>query len=283
MNPLLTKNPYFNTSGLTSSEANYVCERIKERLKPIQNLVTNIATHTSSLEGEKLDNFKKVENIDEKLEKIGTLYAISAYLRSAIKEKDNRINEISQKILQIRQKVEEKVEKIDFEALDKLKNITIEDFLKTLSLEEVIKYKSCEAKAAHIGKFIHNFDTLREEITKKELISLRQVGEKVFKIINVPLYEIEELQVLQEKLLAQHREFESEVNFYKAKFREFENQSKVNYEREFLRISQAQQEKINQLVVSETAELIKIKEEIANFRIVIPNLYKTEIQDLLKK
>lgn len=114
MNPLLTKNPYFNTSGLTSSEANYVCERIKERLKPIQNLVTNIATHTSSLEGEKLDNFKKVENIDEKLEKIGTLYAISAYLRSAIKEKDNRINEISQKILQIRQKVEEKVKKIDF-------------------------------------------------------------------------------------------------------------------------------------------------------------------------
>ncbi|GIM52489.1 hypothetical protein CAPN004_15190 [Capnocytophaga cynodegmi] len=196
-------------------------------MKPIQNLVTNIATHTSSLKGEKLDNFKKVENIDEKLEKIGTLYAISAYLRSAIKEKDNLINEISQKILQIRQKVEEKVEKIDFEALDKLKNITIEDFLKTLSLEEVIKYKSCEAKAAHIGKFIHNFDTLREEITKKELISLRQVGEKVFKIINVPLYEIEELQVLQEKLLAQHREFESEVNFYKAKFREFENQSKV--------------------------------------------------------
>ncbi|CEN35731.1 hypothetical protein [Capnocytophaga cynodegmi] len=49
----------------------------------------------------------------------------------------------------------------------------------------------------------------------------------MFKIINVPLYEIEELQILQEKLLAQHREFESEVNFYKAKFREFENQSKV--------------------------------------------------------
>ncbi|MFK8282590.1 hypothetical protein [Capnocytophaga cynodegmi] len=105
----------------------------------------------------------------------------------------------------------------------------------------------------------------------------------MFKIINVPLYEIEELQVLQEKLLAQHREFESEVNFYKAKFREFENQSKVNYEREFFRVSQARQEKVNQLVVSETAELTKIKEEIASFRIVIPNLYKTEIQDLLKK
>ncbi|WP_255317828.1 hypothetical protein [Capnocytophaga cynodegmi] len=40
----------------------------------------------------------------------------------------------------------------------------------------------------------------------------------MFKIINVPLYEIEELQILQEKLLAQHREFESEVNFYKQNF-----------------------------------------------------------------
>ncbi|CEN32895.1 hypothetical protein [Capnocytophaga cynodegmi] len=174
-----------------------------------------------------MDNFKKVENIDEKLEKIETLYTISAYLRSAIKEKDNRINEISQKTLQIRQKSRGKSKKIDFEALDKLKNVTIEDFLKTLPLEEVIKYKSCKAKAAHIGKFIHNFDALCEDITKKELISLRQIGEKVFKIINVPLHEIEELQILQEKLLAQHREFESEVNFYKAKFREFENQSKV--------------------------------------------------------
>lgn len=106
MNVLLTKNPYFNTSGLTSSEANYVCERIKERLKPIQNLVTNMATHTASLEGEKLDNFTKIEKIDEKLEKIGTLYAISAYLRTAIKEKEARLDEISRKILEIRQKVE---------------------------------------------------------------------------------------------------------------------------------------------------------------------------------
>lgn len=79
--------------------------------------------------------------------------------------------------------------------------------------------------------------------------------------MNVTLYEIEELKILQEKLLAQHRKFESEVNFYKAKFREFENQSKVNYEREFLRVSQVRQEKINQLVVSKTAELTKIKLE----------------------
>lgn len=283
MNVLLTKNPYFNTSGLTSSEANYVCERIKERLKPIQNLVTNMATHTASLEGEKLDNFTKIEKIDEKLEKIGTLYAISAYLRTAIKEKDARLDEISRKILEIRQKVEEKTDEIDFEALEKLNNVTIDDFLKTLSLDEVVKYKSCEAKAAHIGKFIHNFDVLRDEITHKELITLKQVGEKVFKITNTPLYQMDELQALQEELLAQHREFESEVNFYKAKFREFENRSKLNYEQEFLRLSQERQEKINRLVVEKTTELTKIKEEIAQFRIVVPNAYKATIEELLKK
>ena len=60
---LQTKNPYFNASGLTSSEANYVCERIKERLKPIQDLVNTIETHTSSIDGEPLDNFEKVEDI----------------------------------------------------------------------------------------------------------------------------------------------------------------------------------------------------------------------------
>ena len=60
---LQTKNPYFNASGLTSSEANYVCERIKERLKPIQDLVNTIETHTSSIDGEPLDTFVKYYDI----------------------------------------------------------------------------------------------------------------------------------------------------------------------------------------------------------------------------
>lgn len=59
MKYLATKNPYFNVSGLTSSEANYVCERIKEQLKPIQDLVNSIETHTSSIDEEPLDTFKK--------------------------------------------------------------------------------------------------------------------------------------------------------------------------------------------------------------------------------
>ncbi len=283
MEALKTKNPYFNTSGLTSSEANYICERIKERLKPIQDAVSHIPTHTATLDGERLDKFAKIENIDTKLTQIGSLYAISAYLRTAIKEKDDRLNEISQKIVEIRQKVEQKVDEIDFKSLEKLKKVTIDDFLKTLPLEDVVNYKESEAKAAHIGKFIHNFDTIREEITQKELISFKEVGEKVFKIHNIPLYELQELQNLQENLLAQHRKYESEVNFYKAKFREFENQSKLQYEQELLRLSQQRQDKINQLVIEKTTELTQIKEEIAQFRIVIPNRYKAEIDELLKK
>lgn len=282
MEALKTKNPYFNTSGLTSSEANYICERIKERLKPIQDAVSHIPTHTATLDGERLDKFAKIENIDTKLTQIGSLYAISAYLRTAIKEKDDRLNEISQKIVEIRQKVEQKVDEIDFKSLEKIKKVTIDDFLKTLPLEDVVNYKESEAKAAHIGKFIHNFDTIREEITRKELISFKEVGEKVFKIHNIPLYELQELQNLQENLLAQHRKYESEVNFYKAKFREFENQSKLQYEQELLRLSQQRQDKINQLVIEKTTELTQIKEEIAQFRIVIPNRYKAEIDELLK-
>ena len=140
-----------------------------------------------------------------------------------------------------------------------------------------------EAKAAHIGKYIHNFDEIRNNLTNKELISFKQVGEQVFKIKNTPLYNLEELQVLQEKLLAEHREFESEVNFYKTQFREFENEMKVKYEQDKKKLYQERQEKINQLIIEKTEKLTKIKEEIANFKIIIPNNYKTEINDLLKK
>jgi len=278
-----TKNPYFNTSGLTSSQANYVCERIKEYLKPIQDRVNNIETHTASLDGEPLDNFTKVENIKEKLSQIGTLYAISAYLRTAIKEKDDRLEILNTKLKNVITEVEREVSPIDYKELSKIKEITIEDYLKTLPLEEVVHYKEAEAKAAHIGKYIHNFDEVRTALTKKELISFREVGEQVFKIKNTPLYNLEELQQLQEQLLAEHRQSESEVNFYKAKFREAENKHKIEYEQEKQRLEQERQTKVNQLVVEKTTKLAKIKEEVANFRIIIPHKYETEIKELLQK
>lgn len=283
MDYLQTKNPYFNASGLTSSEANYVCERIKERLKPIQDLVNTIETHTSSIDGEPLDNFEKVDDIGEKLTEIGSLYAISAYLRTAIKEKENRLDVLIKKLTNVQIEVEKEVEPIDYEQLNRLKEITIEDYLKTLSLEDVVRYKEAEAKAAHIGKYIHNFDEVRANLTKKELITLKQVGEQVFKVKNVPLYDLAELQELQEQLLAQHREVESEVNFYKAQFRTFQNNAQLQYEQELQKLQQERQKKVTALVVERTAELMKIKETVASFRIVVPNSYKNTIEHLLKK
>nr|WP_314472796.1 hypothetical protein [uncultured Capnocytophaga sp.] len=283
MKYLATKNPYFNVSGLTSSEANYVCERIKERLKPIQDLVSSIETHTSSIDGEPLDTFTKVDDIGGKLNEIGSLYAISAYLRSAIKEKDNRLEIVNKKLNEILVKAEEEVKPIDYEPLNLLKNVTIDDYLKTLSLEDMVCYKEAEAKAAHIGKYIHNFDEVRNQLNKKELITFKEVGEQVFKVKNTSLYELSELQQLQEQLLAEHREYESEVNFYKTQFRTYQNNCKLQYEQELQCLLQERQAKVNALVVEKTAELTKLKETIANYRIVVPNVYKETIGRLLKK
>ena len=283
MEYLETKNPYFNTSGLTSSEANYVCERIKERLKPIQDLVSSIETHTSSIDGEPLDTFTKVDNIGAKLSEIGALYAISAYLRTAIKEKEMRLEIVNRKLNEVIAKAEEEVKPIDYEPLHRLRDVTIDDYLKTLSVEAVVRYKEAEAKAAHIGKYIHSFDEVRTKLTKKELISFRQVGEQVFKVKNTPLYNLAELQQLQEQLLAEHREYESEVNYYKAQFRTYQNNCKLQYEQEHQRLLQERQNQVKALVVEKTAELTKLKEKIASYRIIVPNDYKNTIEALLKK
>ena len=260
-----------------------MCERIKERLKPIQDLVNTIETHTSNIDGEPLDNFEKVDDIGGKLTEIGSLYAISAYLRTAIKEKEARLDVLTKKLTNIQLEAEAEVKPIDYEQLNRLREVTIEDYLKTLSLEEVVRYKEAEAKAAHIGKYIHNFDEVRTNLSKKELITLKQVGEQVFKVKNVPLYDLAELQKLQEQLLAQHREVESEVNFYKAQFRTFQNNAQLQYEQELQKLQQERQKKVTALVVEKTAELMKIKETVAGFRIVVPNSYKSTIEHLLKK
>jgi hypothetical protein len=283
MEYLETKNPYFNTSGLTSSEANYVCERIKERLKPIQDLVSSIETHTSSIDGEALDTFTKVDDIGGKLSEIGALYAISAYLRTAIKEKETRLEIVNKKLNEVIAKAEEEVKPIDYEPLHRLRDVSIDDYLKTLSVEAVVRYKEAEAKAAHIGKYIHSFDEVRTKLTKKELISFKEVGEQVFKVKNTPLYNLAELQQLQEQLLAEHREYESKVNYYKAQFRTYQNNCKLQYEQEHQRLLQERQNQVKALVVEKTALLTKLKEKIANYRIIVPNDYKITIEALLKK
>lgn len=281
---LLTKNPYFNVSGVTSSEANYICERIKEKLKPIQDEINGLETHTSSLDGEQLDGFKKVENIDDKLKLIGELYAISAFFRTAIKEKEKRINIINDKIRNVRQKEDVLLEKLDLVELEKIRRVEMDDFLLTLPLADVIAYKTAEAKASHIGKFIHNFDDIRHKLTKQERITFKQVGEKqVFKIHHTPLYELHELQQTQNYLLSEHRDYENLVNFYKAKFRDFENSAKVRYEEELNKLQNERNAILNERVKAKTEQLTAVKAEIANFKIIIPNEFKQIIDELLKK
>lgn len=281
---LLTKNPYFNVSGITSSEANYICERIKETLKPIQDEINGLETHTATLDGEPLDSFKKVENIDDKLKLIGELYAISAFLRTAIKEKEKRINIINDKIREIRQKEDALLEDIDMKILDKIRRVDMDDFLLTLPLSDVITYKTAESRASHIGKFIHNFDDIRHKLTKQEHISFKQVGEnQVFKIHHTPLYEIDELQQTQNYLLAEHREHENTVNFYKAKFRDFENQAQVCYEETLNQLHNERNTILNERVKAKTQALTAVKSQIANFKIIIPNEFKNTIDELLKK
>lgn len=280
-NKLLTKNPYFNSAGLTSSQANYICERIKEILKPIQDEIHYLETHTSTLDGESLDDFKKLHDIDGKLEKIGKLYAISAFFRTAIKEKDKRLDSISQKISLVRTKLDALLEGIDYAQLERIKNVDMDDFLLTLSLSDVIAYKTAESRASHIGKFIHNFDNIRTSLTKKEKISFKQVGEQVFKIHHTPLYDLEEMQSLQGYLLAEHREHENTVNLYKAKFHEFKNQAQMRYEDELNRLQNQRNQLLNEKVKAETERLIKIKNTIADFKIIVPNEFKETIDALL--
>ena len=145
----------------------------------------------------------------------------------------------------------------------------------------MIIYKTAEARASHIGKFIHNFDKIRTSLNKKERISFKEVGEQVFKIHHTPLYDLDELQKLQNYLLAEHREHESTVNAYKAKFREFQNKSLVVYEEEYNKRFHERQILLNERVNIQTQKLISIKNEIANFKIIIPNEFKSIIDELL--
>lgn len=122
MKNLTKKKTYFSNTDLTSSEANFICERIKERLKPIVYEVNNINTHTVTVDGEAYDSNKRVDNIEDKLKEIAELYSVSAYLRTAIKEKEQRLNAIKKQIDRVKIQAE----------LDITKENMGDEFVKTL-------------------------------------------------------------------------------------------------------------------------------------------------------
>lgn len=213
-----------STTGISMSEAQTISNFCNQKAKTIEyNLnVINNASKTVKIEGETYFKQKGVSipnNIIDLLEKKGKYHAFQAFLMSNIKEKDRMIEEIQS----MRPELKEQPELPQIENDKSLLKETVDSSwgFQQLTNVEYKKYLIAEAYASHIGQFIHKdgkLDALRKELPNLSELEFIDVENNKKTPMRVTIHHTsEQLSEVYEQLIKKHREYEKEVNYFKAK------------------------------------------------------------------
>ena len=273
---------FLDTKGLTTAEANYTANIIKELCERISNEIKQLTLFKGTLnfQGKQTEYNKvyKVENLEEKCLEEGNLYALSAWLREAIKAKEALLKQVEN-------------DNFDISLLNEVNygkaiSLLTEDEVKySLPINELAEYLAYEAKAAHIGKKVHPngiFEQWFNMIKNTPKVQINEINKD---------YIVEFDQVVDEKDLYQvyftlqkeYREAEQKVNYYKAKVKNLLNERN----QEINQKNRALQDKLSQDLEIQNSKNLALQAEINNLRgqklkevselkIIIPNeLQKT--------
>ena len=273
---------FLDTKGLTTAEANYTANIIKELCERISNEIKQLTLFKGTLnfQGKQTEYNKvyKVENLEEKCLEEGNLYALSAWLREAIKAKEALLKQIENDNFDI-----SLLNEVNY---GKATSLLTEDEVKySLPINELAEYLAYEAKAAHIGKKVHPngiFEQWFNMIKNTPKVQINEINKD---------YIVEFDQVVDEKDLYQvyftlqkeYREAEQKVNYYKAKIKNLLNERN----QEINQKNRALQDKLSQDLEIQNSKNLALQAEINNLRgqklkevselkIIIPNeLQKT--------
>lgn len=273
---------FLDTKGLTTAEANYTANIIKELCERISNEIKQLTLFKGTLnfQGKQTEYNKvyKVENLEEKCLEEGNLYALSAWLREAIKAKEALLKQVENDNFDIFL-----LNEVNY---GKATSLLTEDEVKySLPINELAEYLAYEAKAAHIGKKVHPngiFEQWFNMIKNTPKVQINEINKD---------YIVEFDQVVDEKDLYQvyftlqkeYREAEQKVNYYKAKVKNLLNEKN----QEINQKNRALQDKLSQDLEIQNSKNLALQAEINNLRgqklkevselkIIIPNeLQKT--------
>lgn len=297
-------------TGLSLSQAQSVSNICNQRSLEINRVLSNITNFSRTINMPNGDKLSQVianpvpENIIDILKEKAQLHATQAFLMENIKEKDNLLNEVSNRQFEDTHKVifPERPEYIKPETMDK-----VDDNWgwNQLTEDEYQEFLESEAYAAHIGQFIHKegiLDNLRNELTTTDLLQWIEVQSGVkTPVVLEACHTSEQLMNLYEQLASLHRTYEQRVNYFKAKVKNMvtdENASRnrinanliseANNHNQVLRTKhQAELDKyiaeIEVLQQEFEAKNEKDIKEISQLRIEIPERFKSLVDDMLQK
>ena len=271
---------YFDEkNGITSTSANYLANLAKEEIKKNEAKLANVSFVNKNVELISGTNYKPlrkgwkdVTSIPAMLTEIANLNAFSAWMREAIKAKEELLKQLDHFTVEDYCKVKE----IEYpESFERRQYVTEEDIIAEMNTKSRNNYLRIEAFAATLGKYIHpdgKISLAREEALYREQVPNEVSGDGRDMVIYSYESSIETSKVddLFMKLQSNQREYEKQLNAIKFQIKEevtnrnleIDREYKEKMEKRFRILAKLQQE--TRIYVNEK------RNEIASLKIIVP-------------
>lgn len=276
-------NVFFENGFMTSTEAQNICNIAKEavtneheRLSAVSFYDTEIA---SIISPEAFIKTKISPNdiswISESLDKIGRYNALNAWLKEAIKAKEEAMDEVD--IMDVTTldfyedyiKPEEPTICYDFDE---------EQIMSEWSANKLNRYYTLNSEAAVIGKYIHDSGAIAK--ARKDLVNkmanpstVSGQGRETIVYKYIPSVDTEVVEGIYMSLLAKHRKLNAELNSLKAEIKETINKKNIEASiafrdkhteweykiSEYYSLVKQRDAKINEYKISEKERISKLK------------------------
>ena len=228
-------NVYFANEGMTSTTANYYANIAKEfqnaameRLNNVKFFQTSVAVIGSSEKQLMSAGTTDLSYIKEDLNTVASMNAFCAWVREAIKEKDNQMTQLRHTTIEDWAKSQGIVLATRPEFPRDPEVITEQDVINTWDINKRNKYLRLEAFASTIGKYIHLEGTYNKARKKAHTslnnpITKEGTGRDMVLYYTEPSVAIADVDALFMNLQDAHRGYEKELNQMKAELKEAVN------------------------------------------------------------
>ena len=278
---------FFGENGLTSTSANYIANKAKEYISELEIKFEKVGFINETLQIPNTNDKKIVKKgynyeelkslVDNDIKKMYNIKALIAWLREAIKCKDNYITNLNYQYTFEEYLKENNIEN-NLPAPQK-PQLTEEDVLKTWDIETRKKYYDLETKCAVIGKMIHKDSPISKG--KEEMVEVLNMPNRIEKFDNsLLIYEREFSMKLEDvndiifKLQNEHRSYQAELNGLKFKIQETISETRNKDYKEYQEAYQKYQLERTKNFKDYQEKLLKVKDEIGKLKIVIPESLK---------
>lgn len=277
-------NVFFENGFMTSTEAQNICNIAKEavtneheRLSAVSFYDTEIA---SIISPEAFIKTKISPNdiswISESLDKIGRYNALNAWLKEAIKAKEEAMAEVDIMDATTLDFYEDYIKPeeptIGYNSFDE------EQVMSEWSADKLNRYYTLNSEAAVIGKYIHDSGAIAK--ARKDLVNkmanpstVSGQGRETIVYKYIPSVDTEVVEGIYMSLLAKHRKLNAELNSLKAEIKETINKKNIEASiafrdkhtewehkiSEYYSLVKQRDAKINEYKISEKERISKLK------------------------